>query len=91
MHDFQVLFCPLIQNKELNESEKQFTFLILIELLIDDETISMSSDNYKHTFSSRCDIEVVCKGDTRVFDANRIRQFEHVDLWLNLVARSRSK
>ena len=47
-------------------------FLILMELLIDDKTISMSSDNNKHDISPTCCIEVVCKGDTRVFDANKI-------------------
>ena len=47
-------------------------FLISIELLIDDKTISMSSDNNKHAISSRRGIEVVCKGDIRVFDANKI-------------------
>ena len=37
----------------------------------------MSSDNNKHAISSRRGIEVVCKGDTRVFDANKILYFEH--------------
>ena len=36
----------------------------------------MSSDNKKHAISSRRGIEVVCKGDTRVFDASEILQFE---------------
>ena len=32
----------------------------------------MSSDNNKHAISSRRGIEVVCKGDTQVFDTNEI-------------------
>ena len=66
----------LIQNKESKESDQQYTFLISTELLIDDKTISMSSDNNKHAISSRSGIEVLCKGDTRVFDANKILEFE---------------
>ena len=72
INGFQLLFSPLIQNKESKESDQQYTFLISIELLIDDKTISMSSDNNKHAISSRRGIEVACKGDTRVFDAKKI-------------------
>ena len=57
-------FQTFIFSKESKESDQQYTFLISIELLIDDKTISMSSDNNKHAISSRRDIEVVCKGDT---------------------------
>ena len=59
---FQVLFFPSIQNKEPKESDQQYTFLISIELLIDDKNISTSSDNNKHAISSRRGIEVACKG-----------------------------
>ena len=44
----------------------------------------MSSDNKKHAISSRRGIEVVCKGDTRVFDASEILQFEHAILLLHM-------
>ena len=47
-------------------------FFILIEILINDKAISMSSDNNKHAISSTYSIAVVCKRDTRVFDANKI-------------------
>ena len=69
---FQVLFSPLIQNKESKECDQQYMFLMSIELLIDNKTISMSSDNNKHANRSRRGIEGVCKGDTRVFGANKI-------------------
>ena len=69
---FQVLFFPSIQNKEPKESDQQYTFLISIELLIDDKNISTSSNKNKHAISSRRGIEVACKGDTRVFAANKI-------------------
>ena len=50
---FQVLFSPLIQNKESKECDQQYMFLMSIELLIDNKTISMSSDNNKHANRSR--------------------------------------
>ena len=71
INGFQVLFSPFIQNKEPKDSDQQYMFLISIEVLIDDRTISISSDNNKHAISSRRDIQVVCKEDTRVFDANK--------------------
>ena len=72
LNGFEVLFSPLIQNEEFKECDQQYTFLILIESLIDERTISKSSDNNKHAISSRRGIDVVCKGDTRVFDADEI-------------------
>ena len=69
------MFSPLIQNKESKESNQQFTFLLSIELLIDGKTVSMSSDNNKYAISFRHGIEVVCKRDTRVFDANKMLSF----------------